>query len=135
MNKRIALVITAFVVLALTLSVYYILSGSKKIDRFTEASKPKLILFHASWCPHCTSYLNPKDGSASVWTVELPKALKKESLDVELVDYEYEKNKKITEEYNVNSFPTIVFEKEGKKTKFDGNRHDVNEIVKFIKEH
>lgn len=144
MNKRIGLVITAFIVLALTMSVYYIVSApAKKIDRFAEESHTvKLILIHASWCGHCTNYLNESKPEDSIWITKLPAALKEAKLDQSVMvvpheETEYTTHESLAERYGVNSFPTIIGEniKTGKVEKFPAtkNRDNVDDLVAFAK--
>lgn len=139
MNKRIALLVGAFVAIIAILAVFYFLTSKKspKIDRFTELEpRVTLKLFHASWCPHCVDYLKPKDGSAPVWTDKLPAALTKEKVEgVKLEEYEFEANKELADKYKVNSFPTIIGENpRGTVKKFEGNRDSVEDLIKFAKE-
>lgn len=139
-NKRVGLVITAFLVLALTISVYYIVSApTKKIDRFTQESyKVKLILIHANWCGHCTRYLNTDSPSNSIWITKLPNALKEKKLEASVMvvpheETEFTSHEDLAERYGVNSFPTIIGENvvTGKVERFNGNRDNVDELIAF----
>lgn len=140
MNRRIALLLGAFLGLTLVLAALYWFTSSpapsraSRIDPFTQdEARVTLKLFHATWCPHCVNYLHPKDGSKPVWTSTLPAALKAKGLQgVRLEELEYDSNKEAADKYHVNSFPTIIGENQrGVVKKFEGDRNNVDELIAF----
>lgn len=126
MNQLLVIVI-AFVFLLLAVSIYYHLSLSKsKQEKFGEP-KLKIMLFYATWCPHCERYLD--SGKYD----DLSKKFSKK-YDVEFLKYDYDKNKVLGDKYNISSFPTMIAEdKDGKVYKFDGDRSSDDDVEKFIK--
>ena len=126
MNQLLVIVI-AFVFLLLAVSIYYHLSLSKsKQEKFGEPTL-KIMLFYATWCPHCERYLD--SGKYD----DLSKKFSKK-YDIEFLKYDYDKNKVLGDKYNISSFPTIIAEdKDGKVYKFDGDRGSDDDVEKFIK--
>lgn len=85
----------------------------------------KVILYHANWCGHCTRF-----------QPEWEKLNKMEELkDVELVSYEYSKNKNEIDKANITGFPTIHVEVNGKVEEYSGQRNAdaIKEYLKDIK--
>lgn len=95
------------VLLAITLLFLVFLAFKNyKVEKFIQDSKKvTIILVHASWCPHCTDYI--ESGVYSKTAASLSK--KPEYIGkVEFIDLEYEKNKKRVEALGVTGFPSIV---------------------------
>lgn len=128
--KKIHLIVVIFTVVAILLAMYRFLQKPSKIDRFEEQDKLKVMLFHASWCPHCVTYLAKR-----VFPDKLEASLKANNINgVKLESFEYDSNKALAERFGVNSFPSIVaVNASGKQTPFKGNRESVDELVAFIK--
>lgn len=127
MNQLLVIVI-AFVFLLLAVSIYYNLNSNGKQEKFGEP-KQKIMLFYAIWCPHCERYLD-----SGKWD-DLSKRFS-DKYEVEFLKYDYDKNKVLGDKYNINSFPSIIYEdKDGKVYKFDGDRSSDSDVEAFIKKH
>jgi thiol-disulfide isomerase/thioredoxin len=126
MNQTL-LIVLALVLLLVAFSVYYHFASSSK-EKFEEP-KLKVMLFYATWCPHCENYL--KSGK---WD-SFSENKKWKSLNVEFAKYDYDQNHTLGDKYRVSSFPTIIAEDpSGKTTKFTGNRDSEEDMDSFIRE-
>jgi protein disulfide-isomerase A6 len=113
--------ILVFVVLAVLIAVFYAFFQQK--EKFVQDSKPKVMLFYATWCGHCESFL--KSGKWEEYVKAHP--------DVVFSKHDYDKESKLGDKYGVNSFPTIVAEDNGGKVyKFAGDRMSDAHMTKFI---
>lgn len=94
------------------------------LKNIQKGGKPrnKLYLFKADWCGYCKMFKN-------TW-----KSLKKENLDIELIEYDSEKDKKILMKYQIRGFPTILLERENEIVEYEGNR-ELEDLVNFIKKY
>lgn len=102
------------------------LGGYAAFERFENSIKGKLMLFHADWCPHCKEY-------------EKAGTFDKLSTDTRLSHIAFEKidvdqKADVAAKYGVPSFPTLVLAdaKGDKLGVFEGNRNDIDEIIKFV---
>lgn len=122
--------IVALLVVGLGVGLFFAIKQELvKVDKF-ESEKLKVMLFHASWCPHCRDYL-----SSGVWTQQLKNVVKTDPkfAGVVLMDFEFEDNKQLAEKYNVDRFPYILAENSnGKVYQFSGNRNNVEDLKDFI---
>lgn len=126
-------VLFVFVLAILAFAVYMSYTDiSKAMQRRKEAfsSEPKLkiCLYKASWCSHCTKFVQSnifEDVYADV---------KGKYDDVVFATYDFDENKKLAEKYNINSFPTIIaVDKNGKLLDtFDGDRNKKDELMRFV---
>ncbi|XP_051993881.1 protein disulfide-isomerase-like [Xyrauchen texanus] len=99
---------------------------SINFDRALRENKYLLVEFYAPWCGHCRT-LEPI-------YAEVAGQLKKESSAVRLAKVDAIEERELAEEFNVNSFPTIKFLKEGNRqnaTDFSGKR-TVKGITKWL---
>lgn len=95
-------------------------------EGFENKQKPKVMLFHATWCGHCEQYLS--SGIFDKVTTH------PEVQDVSFEKYDADKNEAMREKYDVTSFPTILgVNTEGEKVAFHGNRNSIEELVSFAK--
>lgn len=122
--NRLLMIGTSLVLLLLAAAVYYTLTQKK--EKYEDA-RYKVMLFYATWCPHCERYL--ESGKFD----EFGTKIHKKYPDVAFVKYDYDKNKDIGDSYGVNSFPTIIAEDGSKKTfRFYGDRMSYDDVDKFV---
>lgn len=109
--------------LVLVLYVAYTRMTKEKFSQDTV----RVCLFHATWCPHCTKYLD-----SGTFDNAYSKA-REANGNVVFEKIDYDQNKNLANKYDVNSFPTIVaIDAQGNQIeKFQGNRNDVNQVVDF----
>ena len=88
---------------------------------YEESAKPKLILFKAEWCGHCRNF---KDS----WNT-----LQKNLNTIDFVTYDADSDESVMEEYKVQGFPTLIFQKDDKLVEFNGDRN-IDNIISFVKE-
>lgn len=82
-----------------------------------------LVLYTASWCPHCQAF----DASGE-WE-KTKQALAGTPIIVEKLDADADADK--VKAAGVDSYPSIVFYKDGKSVKYEGERK-ADSIVKFV---
>lgn len=127
-KQTIKLALFVFVVAILGYAVYMAYTDIKKKERFTDGAKLEIALYKATWCGHCSQFLKSnvfEDVYADV---------KQKYDDVVFATYDFDENKKLAEQYNVNSFPTIIaVDKNGKLLDtFDGDRYNKAELMSFV---
>lgn len=113
----------------------YLSFRSYKVEKFEETKIIKIVLVHASWCPHCTDYL--KTGvfqQAGAAIASAPEFANK----VQFEDIEFEAHKKRVEGLGVSGFPSIIATvtengKERKILDFRANRESVQDITEFAR--
>lgn len=86
-------------------------------------NKDKIVLCHATWCPHCTSFL-PK------WQ----QFKKMNKFPIQVVDLESDRDKDEIKEYKVKGYPTIILVKNGQHIEYNGDRSLVS-LKEFVHEH
>ncbi len=99
---------------------------SAMFESFENETKPKVMLFHATWCGHCEQYL-----SSGIFDKV---ATNPEVQNVSFEKYDADKNEALREKYDITGFPTIIGLKvNGEKVQFDGNRNSVDDLISFAK--
>lgn len=87
-----------------------------KLDEYTAPDKTSLVLFYADWCGHCKK-LKP------TWKEAAEKAKEKGLTMVQVnVGEGTEKDKEISEKYEIDGYPTIMLFKNGKAVPYEGPR-------------
>jgi len=81
--------------------------------------KPKLVLFKAEWCGHCSRF-------KPTW-----EELKNKITNVDFVTYDADSNQSELSTYNVEGFPTIILDNNNKKIEYNGDRSS-NNIIQFV---
>jgi thiol-disulfide isomerase/thioredoxin len=111
--------------LALVLYVSYTRMTSQ--EKFSQDGNVRVCLFHATWCPHCTKYLD-----SGTFDNAYSKA-REANGNVTFEKIDYDQNKNLANKYDINSFPTIIaIDAQGNQIeKFQGNRHNIEEVVDF----
>jgi thiol-disulfide isomerase/thioredoxin len=128
MYKTIILAFLAVVLLYALLVTFKQIKGNMPKESFEEP-KLRICLFKAEWCGHCQKYVKShvfEDTYASI---------KDDYPGVVFVTYDFDQNKKLAEQWNVNSFPSILaVGKDGKLLDtFEGDRYSPEDLVKFVK--
>jgi thiol-disulfide isomerase/thioredoxin len=109
----------------------------------TKDNKGKIILVYADWCPYCKEYLAEHVDGTNKNAFDLASEHKDmKNISFELLDAaKDDASQTLANEYGVKAYPTIIAvkhnknqEKDMKVATFDGNRSDVDELVKFAQE-
>jgi thiol-disulfide isomerase/thioredoxin len=112
--------------------MFYVMTSinkSNKVERFEEVDKVTVMLFYATWCPHCETYL--QTGKFDTFDEACAEA---GITHVEFKKFDYDKNKELGEQYDISGFPSIIATNgKEKKFVFYGNRENAADIVKFVK--
>lgn len=92
----------------------------------------KICLYKASWCGHCTKYLESGVFESTFDSIKT----KPEFKDVVFVTIDFDENKDLAEKYGVNSFPSIIaIDRNGKLlSQFEGDRYKKEDLIGFVKE-
>jgi thiol-disulfide isomerase/thioredoxin len=122
------IIVLSIAVLLAALSMYYILTANEKKEKYENDTKKhelKVMLFYATWCPHCERYL--ESGKYE----QISKALGKSAVVFEKYDYDH--NKVLGDTYNITSFPTIIAVDNNEKVyRFYGDRNSQEDMAKFV---
>ena len=113
------------ILLAILVVLYYFYSthlkegfevDHDKLDEYISPDKTSLVLFYADWCGHCKK-LKP------TWN-ECSEKAKKDGLNMVQINVGEgtEKDKELTEKYEIDGYPTIILFKNGKATPYNGPR-------------
>jgi thiol-disulfide isomerase/thioredoxin len=97
------------------------------------AKQDLLIIFYASWCPHCQTYVlhdatgNSKSTPALALNAELSKIG-----GPQVVLYDAEAHK-VPKNFEVSYVPTLYsVTRDGKRSKYQGNPHDFDKVKQFL---
>ena len=127
MNKVLFLVL---VLLALYMLHRYALGGFEGFESSPETLEEdlsgegkKLVLFYASWCPHCKALLSEGDKAWAEAEPEVNTDGMKKMIRIDTGDESNEKHMQLNKDHGVNGFPTImVFENGQKVGEYEGER-------------
>nr|QFG74681.1 MAG: thioredoxin [Megaviridae environmental sample] len=101
----------------------YILLKKELSNQDISKDKMNILLFKAEWCGHCKNFL-------PTWN-----ALTKEfESKYNFITYDYNNNEDEMRKYEINSFPTIVLEKNDIKEEYRGPR-DLTTLHEFLSEY
>lgn len=134
--KIIKTILFVFVLIVIATAIFMaykdIRSSMPGVSENFEEGKLKICLYKASWCGHCTKYL--QSGVFESTYESLKK--KPEYADVVFATIDFDENKESAEKYNVNSFPSIIaIDGQGNLlSHFEGDRYKPEELVKFVDE-
>lgn len=103
----------------------FVMYSSPYLESFTN-SGATLEYYYMQSCPHCTNF-------TPVWE-ELGQRVKNEKVKISLKKYDLQapENKDRVDKNNVTGAPTIILQKDGKSSEYNGGRN-VDAILKFIK--
>lgn len=103
----------------------FVMFSTPYLEKFTN-SGATLEYYYMQSCPHCNNF-------TPVWE-ELGRRVKQEGLSVSLKKYDLQspENKVKVQKNKVTGAPTIILEKDGKSSEYNGSR-TVDALMKFIK--
>lgn len=112
-------------------------SDSNEKDNGTKGSSSekkksvKVLLFYATWCPHCEKYLATGKFDTFDEAVKKDDSIKAQ---VAFQKIDYDKNQAVGDRYGITAFPTIIAVDDDEKVyRFQGNREKADDMVKFVK--
>jgi len=102
-NQKMILAVLLVIAIFLIVFVSY---RKFAVEKFESAEKKvNIVLVHASWCPHCTDYI--QSGTFKVAGDKIS-AMPEFAGKVQFSDVEYEANKDRVDKYQVTGFPSII---------------------------
>ena len=100
------------IVLVLLLIIYFKTYNTKNYNLLGGGEKTTFTLYYVEWCPHCNN-IKPD------WKkLENDNDLK----HIDILKINCEENESAVEEKNIEGFPTILLNHNGKERAYDGNR-------------
>ena len=126
-----------FVLVVLSFAVFMAFKDIKKnfaskehFDTSADIADLKIALFKADFCGHCKDYLRSNVFEDTYTTIKG----KDNFRGVVFVTYDYDQNKQLAEQYNIESFPSIIaIDGAGNMLNtFDGDRYNKEDLVKFV---
>ncbi|CAO4370235.1 unnamed protein product [Caenorhabditis nigoni] len=122
---------TSFILL-LAVSIAAVSADSENVLVLTESNFEEtingnefvLVKFYAPWCGHCKSLAPKYDEAADI--------LKEEGSDIKLAKVDATENQALASKFEVRGYPTILYFKSGKPTKYTGGRATA-QIVDWVK--
>ena len=104
--KTIICVVAALVVIIALVGFY----RNYRREGFQNDTLASFKLFYVDWCPHCKT-TKPEFENCS-----------KQSIKFESINCESEENADLIKGYDIEGYPTLIFEKDGNKIPYDGER-------------
>jgi len=97
--------ILALFLVVVLLAITYLVYRTYKVEKFEAGAKVTVVLVHASWCPHCTDYIESGIFKKAADAIRANPEL---AGKVDFREVEYEQNKDKVDKYDVKGFPTII---------------------------
>lgn len=128
-----SLMVLSVLVFLMMITVYFYYSSMegfeslkpKDLEKSLENGQPKLVLFYANWCPHCTDFKPTWDEVCT----SVNEGGENKMLAVDLGD-KSDESRQLMEEYEVDGFPTIVLIKNNGNNKslekYEGPRDTIS---------
>ena len=133
-NKNPLLKITFVIILLLGL-IYLlnILINKSSMELFTNMNKKKysLVLYFATWCPHCSVLYKPV--GSSLWDQLTVKYKDNDLIEITKKDGDSMNTEEKTK-LGIKGYPTIILHKNDEKIEYEGGR-TIDEISAFIDKH
>lgn len=92
-----------------------------QISKDLQESRPTMLEFFASWCPHCQRMMPIVE--------ELRQRIGSKA---NIIQIDVDKNPELTEEYGVKSYPWWFIYKDGQKVWEDGGEKPLSELEDMI---
>jgi thiol-disulfide isomerase/thioredoxin len=111
---------------ALPLAIIILIVFLVVVKLYRHVSQPrKVYLIYANWCGHCTEFKPTWERLKSQYGSMMQEINEKDKTALSAFTNKYG--------FNVESYPTIVAVESGKVEKFEGNRGNDAELIRFIK--
>jgi thioredoxin 1 len=98
------MVIVVLLIILVVLVVYYIRQNNENYD-----NRPTIYFFYVNWCPHCKTAKPIVDNFIK----------NNSNVNVKQINCEEKENKALAQDFNVKGYPTIVLEKDNKRTELE----------------
>lgn len=97
-----------------------------KLNGLLKSEQPLLVVFYATWCPHCKKMLPVVD--------HLEKK-EKGNLGVERYDIDAPENEKLLNYYNVRSVPTFILFRDGDQVWRQSGEIPEEQLTELVKKY
>ena len=101
-----------FLVILVAIIMY---TSSKSKENFSSSDKIKVFNFNTKWCGYSVQF-------QPIWNQFSKKNKSNKNLEIIDVKCDDPKNKNLCEKYEITGFPSVVYEKNGKVTFYEGER-------------
>lgn len=91
------------------------------LQEMLDGTKPTLIEFYATWCPHCTAMMPV--------VAQLQDEIKDRA---NIVQFDGDQNEQLVEQYKVRSYPTWILFKDGQQVWRDSGSKPLSELKDMI---
>lgn len=91
-------------------------------EKFSEEDKKTLVLFKAEWCGHCNRFKED-------WE-KIKLILSKKNILTVTYDADDEESQKMMNNYQINSFPTLLLIQGDKSITYEGDR-SIEDVISF----
>jgi thiol-disulfide isomerase/thioredoxin len=104
----------------------------KVVEKYGNAIENKVLMFHVDWCPHCKKALPEWNLFKSEYNNKTIDSKKISVVDYDLTNSSDPNNKKLIEKYNIEGYPTVIFDKGGEFVELEVKVTKDN-LVDFVK--
>lgn len=100
----------------------------QSLEKALNTKKPVIVFFYTDWCGYCQRF------APTYFKLSKDKDIKK-NFAIAYVNCEKPENSKLTQEYNIQGFPTVfVIDKDSNRTQLENQTFFSDDSVKQIKE-
>lgn len=122
------MILIAIALLLVAITIFWQSTTSTIREKFEGGPKLTVMLFHATWCPHCVNYLKSGDWENQQKTT----VAKYRTVKFDTIDFDKHPKDK-SAKYMISSFPTIVAEDStGRVYHFLGDRSKPEHMGIFV---
>lgn len=110
----------------------FVFKRRKVVEKYGNAIENKVLMFHVDWCPHCKKALPEWNLFKSEYNNKTIDSKKISVVEYDLTNSSDPNNKKLIEKYNIEGYPTVIFDKGGEFVELDVKVTKDN-LVDFVK--
>ena len=124
MLHKILFILFIIFIIFLIISIVFKKNLVPKEEQFQNQNENRIVLCHATWCPHCTNFKPAWDSFKQNNESKFP---------VKIMDLDSDRDSEEIKQYEVQGFPTVILVKNGEHISYEGPRTEEG-LVGFLKE-